>query len=352
MIHYNTEGYVTNLVQATKREFSYTKPSQTGDWDSWKESFHEHLRELVGLNHIESISKGLPLSPHVVSIEQFDTYTMEKGYITTEPGIKIPYYLLLPKEGDKPFPLVLTPHGHSRRGKEVYVGNFENEAEKEDSLSGDRDVARQAVKEGYAVIAMDVRGFYEMGRQEEFDAGMNNSCADLQRKALMFGRTLIGERVHDMGKLIDYATTRPEIDTENIIITGNSGGGTVALFTAALDKRISITVPGSYFCTFVDSVVSINHCPCNIIPGILRAGEMYDVVGLIAPRPILFVNGVEDEIFPIDATKESFSHVQKIYQEIGDPSLCELYVGQGGHRYYKYPVWPFVKKHLSDRTSS
>lgn len=163
---------------------------------------------------------------------------------------------------------------------------------------------------------------------------------------MMFGRTLIGERVHDMGRLIDYATTRSEIDTEKIIITGNSGGGTVSLFTAALDERISIAAPGSYFCTFVDSVVQIDHCPCNIVPGIMQAGEMHDVVGLIAPRPVLFVNGEKDEIFPMDATRTAFSHVQKIYQKMGHPDLCELYVGDGGHRYFKDPVWPFVKKHL------
>lgn len=346
MIHFNTDGYVDNLSHATERVFSYMKALEDGDWKKWKTSFREQLRELVGLNRIEAMSGGVPLSPRIVERKQFDTYTREKAYITAEPGIEIPFYVLLPKQGEKPLPLVLTPHGHNRRGKEVYVGNFADDEEEEDALSGERDIARQAVTEGYAVIAMDVRGFNEMAREEEFTSQANNSCADLQKKAQMFGRTLIGERVHDMGRLIDYAATRSEIDASRIVITGNSGGGTVSLFTAALDERISIAVPSCYFCTFVDSIVSIYHCPCNIVPGILQLGEMYDVAGLIAPRPVLFVNGETDPIFPIEATRRSFSHVQAIYREMGFPDRCELYVGNGGHRYYKKPVWPFVKKHL------
>jgi len=164
---------------------------------------------------------------------------------------------------------VLTPHGHGRRGKEVYVGNFEDEDEQQRALEGDRDIAVQAVTAGYATIAPDVRGFWEMARAEELVDKKNNSCAELQKRALMFGRTLIGERVHDMGRLIDYAATRPELDTSRVVITGNSGGGTVSLFATACDERISVAVPGSYFCTFVASIVSVYHCPCNIVPGIM-----------------------------------------------------------------------------------
>src|SRR5690606_25437793 len=119
-------------------------------------------------------------------------------------------------------------------------------------------------------IAMDVRGFWEMARDEEFSQGRTCSCDELQKRAFMFGRTLIGERVHDMGRLIDYAATRPEIDTSRIAITGNSGGGTVSFFTASLDERISVCVPSSYYCTFQGSIMNVPHCHCNFIPGMMK----------------------------------------------------------------------------------
>jgi predicted peptidase len=343
MIRFNTKAYLKNLAQAPPGRFDYRKVLESGDWESWRQQFRSSLRERLGM-HL--IAPAGDLAPRRSETKEFPGYTLEKWYIATEPDIEIPFYLLLPNSGKGPFPLVITPHGHGRRGKETYVGNFETEKERQDALGGDRDIALQAVAEGYAVIAPDVRGFWEMAREEDLDARKANSCAELQRTAMMYGRTLIGERVHDMGRLIDYAQTRDEIDTGRIVITGNSGGGTVSLFTAALDDRICIAVPGSYFCTFADSIVSITHCPCNIVPGILQLGEMYDVAGLIAPRPMLIVHGAQDPIYPIEGTRKAFSHLQTIYRAMGYPDRCELYEGDGGHRYYKNRVWSFVKEHL------
>ena len=346
MIHFDTKTYVENLERHTEREFDYRKALASGDWAGWQGAFRGRLQAALGLPRIRELAGSTPPAPRLAETKAFEAYTREKRYITTEPGIEIPFYLLLPKHGDTPMPLVLTPHGHGRRGKEVYIGNFEDETERRAALDGDRDIALQAVAEGYAVIAPDVRGFWEMGRVEEFERRKNNSCAELQRRAMMFGRTLIGERVHDIGRLIDYAAMRPEIDTRRIMITGNSGGGTASLFAAACDERISVAVPGSYFCTFVASIVSVRHCPCNVVPGVLRLGEMYDVAGLIAPRPFLAVNGVHDPIFPIEATRRAFAHLQEIYQALGVPERCELYEGAGGHRYYKDRVWGFANEHL------
>jgi hypothetical protein len=342
----NSNAYRDNMDRAVPRRHDYTRAFESGDWASWQREFREELRKTCGLAAIAAQNNGVPLNPRQEGVEHYPTYTREKWYIQSEPGIENAFYLLLPKEGNGPSPLVLTPHGHGRRGKEVYVANFETEQEEQESLAGDRDIAVQAVEAGYAAIAMDVRGFWEMALEEDMRKGKNNSCTEMQKRAYMYGRTLIGERVYDMGRLIDYALTRPEIDGNRIAITGNSGGGTVSLFAAALDERISVCVPGSYFNTFRASIMSMEHCLCNHIPGMLQLGEMYDVAGLIAPRPLLAVNGVNDPIYPSVAAKEAFGHVQRIYAAMGVPERCELYLGDGGHRYYKAPVWPYMKKYL------
>ncbi|MDF2721368.1 MAG: hypothetical protein K0Q59_1043 [Paenibacillus sp.] len=346
MIVFDTKSYLDNLDALPGKRLDYTTAEASGDWQGWQSRLREALKEKLGMHRIQA--DGVPLAPRLEASSAHEGYTLEKRYITTEPGVEIPFYLLLPTTaGNGPFPLVITPHGHGRRGKEVYVGNFEDDKERSDSLAGDRDIALQAVSEGYAVIAPDVRGFWEMSRAQEFDKKQNNSCTELQRSAMMYGRTLIGERVHDMGRLIDYAATRSEIDTSRIVITGNSGGGTVSLFAAAIDERISISIPGSYFCTFKRSIVSLSHCACNLVPGILELGEMYDVAGLIAPRPFLAVNGKDDRIYPVEGAREAFAHLQRIYAAMGQPDNCELFVGHEGHRYYKDRVWSFVKEHLA-----
>lgn len=343
MIHFNTPAYRENLQNATRPRFSYRN---VNDWESWRQDFRAALENALGLPLIRTATQDLPLSPRREESVEFETYTREKLTIDTESGIQIPFYLLLPKNVNSPLPVVLCPHGHERRGKEIYVGNYEDAHELSEGIEGEHNIALQAVEQGYAAIAPDVRGFWEMARLEEQQSKANNSCEELQRRALMFGRTLIGERVHDMGRLMDYAATRHEIDATKIIITGSSGGGTVSLFTAALDERIHIAAPSSYFCTFFDSIISIYHCPCNIVPGIMNLGEMYDVAGLIAPRPALMIHGREDDIYPFDATRVAFEHLKKIYGSQGVESNCELFAGAGGHRYYKARTWDFVREHL------
>jgi dipeptidyl aminopeptidase/acylaminoacyl peptidase len=150
-----------------------------------------------------------------------------------------------------------------------------------------------------------------------------------------------------MSRLIDWALKNLPVDPAKIVMTGNSGGGTVTLFAAAIDTRIAVAVPSSYFCTFTGSIGAMRHCECNYVPRIMELGEMADVAGLIAPRPFCAVQGKKDNIFPIEESRKAFAHLTQIYAASGYGSNCELYEGAEGHRYYKAGVWPFVKKHLN-----
>ena len=80
----------------------------------------------------------------------------------------------------------------------------------------------------------------------------------------------------------------------------------------------------------------------------LALGEMYDVAGLIAPRPFLAIAGVQDAIFPIEHVRIAFERLQRIYAAAGEPERCELYEGAGGHRYYKADAWPFLRRWWGD----
>src|SRR6185436_8596695 len=92
-----------------------------------------------------------------------------------------------------------------------------------------------------------------------------------------------------------------------------SGGGTATLFATALEPRLRAAFVSGYLNTFRDSVGSLAHCIVNYVPGILNWAEMHDVAGLIAPRPLFVESGEKDDIFPIQASLESFGHVQEIY---------------------------------------
>lgn len=342
----NPDTYLKTLAAATPRRFAFNETTLEGA-RNWQQAFRLKLARLLGLEAIAAHGSA-PLTAEQLATEEETDHTRETWRLETEPGFFVPFYLLRPHATGKR-PLVVTPHGHYKPGKRTYAGNVTEPEEREKMESRELDLARQAVREGYLVIAPDMRGFASLRRQQEIDSDANNSCRHLQMHAFLMGRTLIGERVWDVQRLIDWAVTRDDVDPGAIIMTGDSGGGTVTLFAAAIDERIRIAIPASYFCTFLDSIGSIHHCECNYVPGLMQLAEMAEVAGLIAPRPFLAVNGRLDHIFPLEATQRSFARLKDIYRIFGAPDRCELSIGEGGHRYHKKDVWPFVKRMLQER---
>jgi fermentation-respiration switch protein FrsA (DUF1100 family) len=211
---------------------------------------------------------------------------------------------------------------------------------------GERDYAVQAVREGYIALVPDMRGMGELMLAQDIASGAGCSCQQLSQRALMVGRTLLGMRVLDSISAVDYLLTLPQVDPCNIICTGQSGGGTTTLFATALDTRFAASVPSCYFCTFEHSIMAMPHCDCNYAPGLLNLCEMYDLAGLIAPRPLLIVAGQQDAIFPIEGVKIGFEKALQMYKAAGKPGDVRLYVGPEGHRYYKARVWDFVRGKL------
>ena len=128
------------------------------------------------------------------------SYVRESWRIHTEPTVPLPFYLLRPKSAPPSPPLVLTPHGHGH--PHVYVGLFDSPEEEAQIREGERDIAVQAVEQGYLVIAPTTRAFGETRSPAEKKKGVS-SCRLQLMHDLLLGRTPIGDRVWDMSRLID-----------------------------------------------------------------------------------------------------------------------------------------------------
>jgi dienelactone hydrolase len=341
---YNEPDHFSGLYAAADMKYAF-KGSSLIDFEKWQKEFRPELKKLLGLHILEAQLANYQPKTKLLSSEDIGFATRERWLIWTEPTVPLPFVLLRPKNTGELSGLVIAPHGHSKN-TELYAGIYHDEEERVSGEVGERNVAIQAVKEGYYAIAPTSRGFGDTRTPEDMAKDALSSCRTLLLHDLLVGRTPIGDRVWDISKLIDWALKTLPVDPKRIAVTGNSGGGTVTLFASACDTRISVAVPSSYFCTFTGSIGSIYHCDCNYVPGIMQLGEMADVAGLIAPRPFCAVQGILDNIFPIQESRKAFDHLKQIYMAAGVSGNCELYVGSEGHRYYKAGVWPFVKKHF------
>jgi dienelactone hydrolase len=343
---YDAAAHFGALYQATPGEFTFRAKTQE-DWIAWAKAFRARLGQILGLDAITADLAGYVPRAEQVASEDQGSHLREAWHLWVEPTVPLPFYLLRPVASSGPLPLVLTPHGHNH--PHIYVGIAHSEQERSSMEAGERDIAVQAVEEGYLVIAPTTRAFGETRTDQGKAESAIHSCRTQLLHDLLVGRTPIGDRVWDVSRLIDWALATQPVDSQRIAITGNSGGGTISLFAAACDPRIAVAVPSSYFCTFAGSIGSIHHCECNYVPGILRLGEMDDVAGLIAPRPFCAIAGKDDPIFPIEHVRAAFERLRHIYAVAGAPDNCELYIGHEGHRYYKAGAWPFIRKHFALR---
>jgi len=304
---------------------------------AWQDGLREKVTELLG---------GFPAERGALDVvreevREFPGYVREKLTFVSRPGVAVLAYVLTPTAptaGEGPFPTVVCVPGH---------GDGVDEIVQDDGPGYQRSFALQAVEQGLAVVAIEPMGFGHRRDPLTLERGRRNACEPVSGSALLLGETMIGWRVWDVLRAIDYIETRPDLDAGRVGCVGISGGGTCAMFAAALDPRIRCTYLSGCLSTFQASIMSMSHCIDNYVPGVLNWAEMYDVAGLIAPRPLFAESGAYDPIFPIDASRESFRRVEHIYAVMGAEDSAEQEIFEGDHRFHGERGWPFVVNALS-----
>jgi dienelactone hydrolase len=328
--------YFAALARGGRRElgFARVRPS---DWREWQTQLRTALRELLAVDSYEPHE----VRAEVVTEERCAGYRRQLLRVQGRDGAVIPAYWLIPDELAAPAGVVIALHGHGP-GKVKPVAASQDYWGQPVDVSGERDYAVQAVRRGYLALAPDLRGFGEMMLPEALAAAKGDTCTEMAMRALMVGRSLVGMRILDMSSLIDWLVTQPQVDPGRLFCTGQSGGGTLTVWAAALEERIAAAVPSCGFCTFEHSIMAVHHCPCKYAAGVLDLCENYDLAGLIAPRPLLVVTGALDPIFPLEGVRSAYEQAREVYQAAGRPGNIELFVGGEGHRYYAERVWEFL----------
>jgi dienelactone hydrolase len=255
-------------------------------------------------------------------------------------------YVLTPSRGQTPAPAMICVPGHGR-GVDDIVGIDEQGRDRTDKAGYQHDFAIQVAEAGIAAVAIEPMGFGCRRDPLNAQRGLaQKGCEPIAGGALMLGQTLVGWRVWDIMRTIDYIATRPDLDASRVGCMGISGGGTATLFAAALEPRLRVAMVSGYLNTFRDSVGSLAHCVDNYVPGILNWAEMSDVAGLIAPRPLFVESGEKDRIFPLAASVESFRAVREIYRVFGAEDHIDQEVFPDEHAFWGRRGIPFVARQL------
>jgi dienelactone hydrolase len=312
----------------------------------WQTATRHALAEVVGFYDMP------PVPPEPRLIEEVDKgdYIRQKLLIRVSADSQMPVYLLFPKSSFSPHPTVVAFNGHGYGVKDI-VGLWEDGEERDTPDGYHKDFAVALCRRGFAVAAPEISCFGE--RQTDFDylnttigQGVPTTCTHSAMLAFHLGGSVIGLRAFEGRRLIDYLETRDDLDTGRLGAMGISGGGLHTFYSTCLDPRIRACVVSGYYSTFKESVLAMSHCACNFVPGLAPFGEMYDLVGLIAPRPMLVEAGTRDPIFPIDAVKCSVARARQVYGVWAAAGQFETDYFEGRHQISGRRAYDFLWEKL------
>ena len=282
---------------------------------AWQEQVRQELTTLLHLDASLAARTAWPLDVTEVSAEDKMDYIQREVTFNATPKQRINAIVTLPADTSAaPFPAVVCIHGHGGTRHTVY--------DKDTNYHG---FATTLAAKGFVTIAVDV------GQHDLRDP-----------KA-----TLMGERLFDLIRSVDYLETLPEVDPKRIGCAGLSLGGEMAMWLGAMDTRICATVSAG-FLTVMDQMEQ-NHCMCWKFDGLRERVDFADIYSLIAPRALLCQIGEQEPPTQFTPTlaKSAFSELQVIYEDMGVPDKAELYIHPGAHEIHLDTLVSFFEKYLA-----
>lgn len=139
-------------------------------------------------------------------------------------------------------------------------------------------------------------------------------------------------------RVVDYLMTDKDLDSKRIAVVGHSRLGKTALLAAAFDDRIALSIPHQAGCggtapsrgKIGESVTRIN----TVFPHWFNAHfkefndkteklpfDQHCLIALVAPRPVLLTNAVEDTWANPDGQFEMLKAAEPVYRLLGAGGL-------------------------------
>lgn len=251
------------------------------------------IRALIGERH-----------PHPLHLEEISSEALPWGtrklveYHTTAEE-RIQAYLLEPLPNHSRNIGILAAHQHN--------GDWEMGKSEVAGIAGNPDCqyGRELCELGYTVICPDYLGFENRGPSGGLRP-YENSPRDRAWEEmdfciqLMHGSSLCAKYIFDSCQALDVLEST-HIQPGHFGAIGHSMGGQTAMWTAFFDSRVKVAFAScSMSLTALLLKHRINHNLAAFLPGLLRVGDIDDVVAGISPRVFGMSSGTEDQMFPME----------------------------------------------------
>jgi hypothetical protein len=116
------------------------------------------------------------------------------------------------------------------------------------------------------------------------------------------------------------------------------------MLTAALEPRIRVAVISGALNVMQERVGTRYGCGAQVIPGLLRYGDVPEIASLIAPRPCVWEVGSHDDLISPSWADAALARIRRAYRAFAAEDL--LYVDRftGGHQWNGRVAYPVLER--------
>ncbi len=282
----------------------------------------------------------------VEDIVELEDHRREQLVLRADGHASLPVYLLTPKEEAKRRrPAVLCLHGHGAHGYHPIVGRDDLPGVGQAIAGANYDYGRQLVRRGYVVAAPCMTPFgRRLGDRDGY--GKDDPCAVTFVRLQLLGKVLMAENLRDCLWAFEMLARHKQVDAERMGCVGLSYGGRMTMLTAAVEPRVKVAVPSGSLNVMQERVAVRYSCGAQVIPGLLRFGDVPEIGGLIAPRHCVWETGSKDGLIKPDWAEKALVRMRRVYRAFGveDRLLVDRF--EGGHRWNGAVAFPLLEKLL------
>ncbi len=315
MNHYLRSQAAEEFEKWKQRYETIKTPEQVADY---QQRLRTHFLGALG-----EFPRRTPLNARITGVIKRKGYRVEKVIFESQPRHFVTALLFVPESSrhKQPYPGVLVPCGHSRDGKgyETY-----------------QSMGALLALNGMAALVFDPIDQGERGQcMEQWpDLWGTRGHTMTGVGSILLGRNTAWFEVWDGMRGIDYLQSRPEVDSERIGCTGNSGGGTQTSYLMALDNRIDAAAPSCYITNLYERILELGaqDAEQNIYGQLSFGMDHADYLMMRAPTPIIICAATHD-FFDIRGTWQSFRYAKRLYSRLGFAERIDILENDAKHNY-------------------
>jgi cephalosporin-C deacetylase-like acetyl esterase len=288
-----------------------------------------------------------PLNARTVATLDRGRYRIEKVVFESQPGFYVTANLYIPNSAGPnsagpnsagpnsagpngaggPYPAILFPLGHESGAKAHEAWQY---------------VLGSFATKGFVALAWDPVGqgeryqFWDTDTRASKLVQSTTEHTMLGIQALLVGDHMARYMIHDGIRALDYLVSRPEVDASRVGVTGNSGGGMMTAYLAAIDDRLQVAAPSCYITSWRSLLTQLGpqDAEQNLPPWLSAGLDFPDLIYAFGLKPYLVLSAIRD-FFPIGGARSTVAEAKRVYDQFGEGQKIRMVDADDGHGYTK-----------------